>query len=146
METEIKDLQELVLATIPPWHHYFSRPFEQRMLREHMSLGMYYCLQTLRHHRDTLTMTELSRLARAPKQRTTKVVDQLVERGFVERVNDPSDRRVVRLRVTEEGEAYVSRFLREDAGCYGELFERMSEADRAACYDSLSTILRIFEA
>ena len=146
MEAQIKELQELALAAIPPWHHYFARPFEQQILREHMSLGMYYCLQTLRRQDGTVTMTELSRLTHAPKQRMTKLVDQLVERGFVERVSDPSDRRIIRLRVTDSADEYLDRFLEQDAACYGELFARMSADDRAALRDALTTVRRVLDA
>lgn len=146
MEAQIKELQELALAAIPPWHHYFARPFEQQILREHMSLSMYYCLQALRRQSGTVTMTELARLTHAPKQRMTRLVDQLAERGFVERISDPNDRRVIRLRVTDSADAYIDRFLEQDAACYRELFARMSADDRASLRDALATIRRVLDA
>ena len=41
---------------------------------------------------------------------TTTVVDRLVERGLVDRVSDPADRRVVICRLSETGEQVTARF------------------------------------
>ena len=41
---------------------------------------------------------------------TTTVVDRLVEKGLVERAWDPSDRRVVICRLTDEGKQSMERF------------------------------------
>ena len=40
----------------------------------------------------------------------TGMVDRLVNKGLVERVEDPSDRRVVACRLTDEGKRAVERF------------------------------------
>lgn len=40
----------------------------------------------------------------------TSMVDRLVRKGLVERVQDPSDRRVVACRLTDEGTTAVERF------------------------------------
>ena len=40
----------------------------------------------------------------------TGMVDRLVKKGLVERVEDPSDRRVVACRLTDEGKRAVERF------------------------------------
>ena len=43
---------------------------------------------------------------------TTTVVDRLVEKELVDRGSDPSDRRVVVCRLTNQGEAAIERFWR----------------------------------
>ena len=43
---------------------------------------------------------------------TTNIVNRLVERELVERVSDPSDRRVVICRLTSQGEEAAERFWR----------------------------------
>ena len=40
----------------------------------------------------------------------TSMMDRLVKKGLVERVEDPSDRRVVACRLTDEGKRAVERF------------------------------------
>jgi DNA-binding MarR family transcriptional regulator len=61
------------------------------------------------------TAGELARLVNIPLPSLTQVVDGLVERGWVERRGDPSDRRKVRLSLTSLGlEVYgVARLAAE---------------------------------
>ena len=142
---DVREVQELLLAVMPGWHHFIARPFKQ-LFREDMSLEMYYCLQALHRQGDMLTMSELARLIHVPKQRMTRLVDQLSERGFVERVYDSTDRRITRLRVTQEALTYIDEFLSRDAGYYHDLLTRMSEQDRAAFRGALEEIQRVFDA
>ncbi len=52
---------------------------------------------------EPLTMGRLSSELDVPLSTTTRIVDGLVQAGMVERVNDPSDRRVVRVGMSENG-------------------------------------------
>ncbi len=49
------------------------------------------------------TMSELSTDLNVPFSTATRLIDWLVRASFVERVPDPHDRRVVRVRMTESG-------------------------------------------
>ena len=106
---QTNEIQELLLDTIPAWHYWFARPFK-RMLNDGVSLDMYYCIQSMRRSGRTMTMTELANFARMPKQQMSKLVDKLVEGGFAERLSDPDDRRVIRLRATEKADEYEVSF------------------------------------
>ncbi len=137
------EIQELLLDIIPPWHYWFARPFK-RMLNEGVSLDMYYCLQTLRRHDGNMTMTELANLAGMPKQQMSKIVDRLVDGGFAERLSDPGDRRVIRLRPTERADEYVQQFLEQDAAPYRRFFEELTEDERERFCAALGTMHEIF--
>jgi DNA-binding MarR family transcriptional regulator len=51
------------------------------------------------------TMSELSAELNVPMSTATRIVDWLVQGDMVERVNDPNDRRVVRVGMSENGRA-----------------------------------------
>ena len=51
----------------------------------------------------SLSMGELSDALSVPLSTATRVVNTLVERGYVHRFNDPDDRRVVRVTFTPKG-------------------------------------------
>ena len=53
--------------------------------------------------RDQVRMTDVSRFMMVTKPAATQAVNRLVEQGYVERVDDPNDRRVVYIRPTSEG-------------------------------------------
>ncbi len=52
---------------------------------------------------EPITMGELSRILGVPYSTATRTVDWLVENGYVQRLADPDDRRVVRVELTETG-------------------------------------------
>ena len=65
-------------------------------------------LTTLASH-GPVTLGELAELERVASPTITKVTGILHERGLVETVTDPSDRRFVRVDLTAEGHALVER-------------------------------------
>ncbi len=138
------ETQELLLDIIPAWHYWFARPFK-RMLNDGVSLDMYYCIQSLRRSGRTMTMTELANFARMPKQQMSKLVDRLVEGGFAERLSDPDDRRVIRLRATAKADEYVKGFLEKDAAEFREFFEQLDENERERFCRALRTIHDTFD-
>ena len=50
-----------------------------------------------------ITMGDLSRILGVPFSTATRTVDWLVDNGYVQRLADPEDRRVVRVELTEAG-------------------------------------------
>ncbi len=58
----------------------------------------------------SMSMGELSEALAVPVSTATRVVDTLVERGYIERFPDPEDRRVVRVRFTRKG-SHLYKFI-----------------------------------
>lgn len=139
---ETRELQELLLATMPLWHIRINRPFKKQ-LDERVSLGMYYCIRQIQQHNGTVTMSELARSARCPKQQMTKTVGKLIECRFAERISDPADRRVIRLRLTEEGLKFSEQFLTEDAAYFRNMLDSLSPEDKEEFGRALRSIHRI---
>jgi DNA-binding MarR family transcriptional regulator len=55
-------------------------------------------------HEDGMRLTELAAFAGMTKQSIGEIVDDLAERGYVERFPDPNDRRAKLIRLTAKGE------------------------------------------
>jgi DNA-binding MarR family transcriptional regulator len=68
---------------------------------EHASL--FRILILLSQSATPLTMSELSAELNVPMSTATRIVDGLVRGEMVERINDPSDRRVVRVSMSKNG-------------------------------------------
>ena len=141
---QTNEIQELLLDTIPAWHYWFARPFK-RMLNDGVSLDMYYCIQSMRRSGHTMTMTELANFARMPKQQMSKLVDRLVDGGFAERLSDPDDRRVIRLRATAKADEYIAAFFEKDAAEYREFFEQLDKEELDPFCEALRTIHDTFD-
>ena len=52
----------------------------------------------------TMTMGELSNALSVPLSTATRIVDWLVDNGYVQRLPDPEDRRIVRVALTDIGQ------------------------------------------
>ena len=97
-------------------------------------------LMALRHIVDEgpLTMNELAtRLGSGPSS-ATQLADRLVAHGLVERIPDPRDRRVQRLRVTEAASKTVAQFKRRRAAVMAEMIRPLTDTE-------LETFVRIAE-
>ncbi len=130
---------------MPIWHYKLARPFK-RLLLDNVSLDMYYCIQIIRFTGREMTMTELSRAMHMQKQRMTKIVDGLIEHRLAERVSDPDDRRIVKIRLTDSAFEYTDKFLDEYAVYFREIIDGISDEDKTELGSALQTIFRILKA
>jgi len=74
----------------------------QRLVRLGISMTHFHVLTLLRHH-DAMPMGRLADILDASMSSATGIIDRMEERGLVERVRVPDDRRVVLVRPTQAG-------------------------------------------
>src|SRR5512141_4363 len=74
----------------------------QRLVRLGISMTHFHVLTLLRHH-DAMPMGRLAEVLDASMSSATGIIDRMEERGLVERVRGPDDRRVVLVRPTISG-------------------------------------------
>jgi DNA-binding MarR family transcriptional regulator len=92
---------------------------------------------TLMRH-GTIRLSELSDHLRIAARSVTEVVDGLQERGFVERLPDPHDRRATLVQLTDRGTELATSLRAARAADAEGFFAALSDADRA----ELGRILR----
>lgn len=80
--------------------------FWQRLVRHGISMTHLHVLTLLRHHGEQ-PMGQLAEILGASMSSATGIIDRMEERGLVERVRVPDDRRVVIVRPTPAGVALV---------------------------------------
>jgi DNA-binding MarR family transcriptional regulator len=73
-----------------------------RMVKAGISMTHLHILWVLEHHGD-LTMSRLADLLDVSLSNATGLIDRMEERGLVERVRVPTDRRIVLVRASAEG-------------------------------------------
>src|SRR5690349_8220806 len=74
----------------------------QRLVRLGISMTHFHVLTLLRHH-DAMPMGRLADILDASMSSTTGIIDRMEEKGLVERVRVPDDRRIVLVRPTQAG-------------------------------------------
>jgi DNA-binding MarR family transcriptional regulator len=81
-----------------------------------------------------LMMGELGNALSVPLSTATRIVDSLVERGYLERFSDPADRRVVRVRLTRKG-TQVYKFID------GRIAAHVSELAASLSREEMATLM-----
>jgi DNA-binding MarR family transcriptional regulator len=92
------------------------------------------------HSRENCHMGHLAERLGVAMSTATQIADRLEQRGWVQRVDDPEDRRVVRLTLTDEGRGLLEhRRLSRRERLRGALW-CMSIEDRSALLDGLRAL------
>lgn len=94
-----------------------------------ITLPRFDLLSQLERHPQGLKMNELSRLLMVTGGNVTGVVDQLVKEGLVERVEEPSDRRAWRVKLTRAGDKAFAEMARAHEEWVVELLSGVSRRD-----------------
>jgi len=85
---------------------------------------VFYRVSNSIYRQSSLTMGELSNTLSVPLSTATRIVDWLVDNGYVQRLPDPEDRRVVRVALTDAGremhkiiESYIRQRVQQILSC-----------------------------
>lgn len=90
-------------------------------------------------------LTELAALEHVSQPAMTQLVSRLESQGLAQRVSDPADARVVKVRVTREGEALIARRRAARAGWFAEMFATLPAADQTALLAALPALQHLGE-
>ncbi len=99
----------------------------------------------LQSQREPLTMGDLGEMLKVPLSTATRMIDWLVESGFVVRLPDPEDRRVVRVSLSRKGqELYqtITDFIRQRAG---QVLRKFSNDEQANLILLVKKLLKALE-
>ena len=95
-----------MILTVPALYKWFLRSDGTGI---NTNLPMYNVLRFVKKE-GPISMSAIAQTLYYSKQNLTYIVDQLVKAGYVERMPDPFDRRVLKIVVTDHG----SRFIDEN--------------------------------
>jgi len=139
-----EEMQQLLLELMPPWHYWMVKPFKKLLSENDVSMGMYYTLKMLRWYNSPVIMGELAKTAQCSKQQMSKMVSKLIECEFVERIDEPNDRRMVRLQVTEKGLEYMQHLEQLAKEAYVLMLNAVPEKDKDDFFNALKTLKTVF--
>lgn len=88
------------------------------------------------------SMSDLAARLALPSPLATRVAEELVSRGFMERAGDPGDRRRVLLRATGQGRAALEAVHGEAEELIAAVLQRMTEAETEALLVGMRAFLR----
>ena len=92
---------------------------------------------------DCTNQQELADRLQVTKGNLVGLIDRLTERGWVERVPCPEDRRVNKVRITEVGKELIHAVLPEQAGIVERMMGGLDETEIATLRDLLKKVTRV---
>jgi DNA-binding MarR family transcriptional regulator len=100
-KTEVALVTENLTSILPLLAKSFTKALRTKT---NFTPGALYTLGALMHH-EKLTMSGIGCHLSIPKPGVTAVVDKLIADELVERMNDPNDRRIIFIHITDKGRA-----------------------------------------
>ena len=92
-------IAENLMAIHPLLYKSISKPLRTR---SSITPGGMFVLESLKR-RGMLSMSDIGKCLSMPKPHITVIVDRLIDEGYVVRQNDPKDRRIVNISLTDKG-------------------------------------------
>ncbi|TAK33992.1 MAG: MarR family transcriptional regulator [Chloroflexota bacterium] len=97
------------------------------------------------HRNGSLTMGELSRATAIPQSTATRMVDWMVDNGYVDRFQDDEDRRVVRIRLTESGRDLLLAAQAQVRELSALFLKRLPAVQRAILISGMTDIVGVWQ-
>jgi DNA-binding MarR family transcriptional regulator len=112
-----------------------------------LQIGEFDVLAALRRSGEPFVMkpSELARMLMLSPAGMTNRVDRLDTAGWIERLDDPDDRRSSLVRLTDDGRTLVDRAVTDHVANEARLLEPLSATERSALDRALRTLLRQFD-
>jgi DNA-binding MarR family transcriptional regulator len=107
---------------------------------------MFMCTAGILHRDGNLTMGELSRATSIPQSTATRMVDWMVDNGYVDRFEDAEDRRLVRMSLTDSGLELLLAAKSQLRELVARIFERLPAIQRAAFLYMLADLMSAWQS
>ena len=104
-----------------------------------LSMPQFSILMQL-HYKGACGMSEISERFDVSAAAASQLVDKLVHAGYLERTEDPSDRRAKLLDLSPKGKQLVEQGINERYRWMGELTSRLSAEEQAQVGEALSIL------
>jgi len=98
---KVDKIAENLITIHPLLYKSISKPMRTQTS---ITPGGMFVMGSLTRH-GTLSMSQIGKCLLMPNPHVTVIVDKLIDAGFVQRQNDPNDRRVINILLTEKGTA-----------------------------------------
>lgn len=141
MDERVREkISDDLIALLPFYHKKIFRP-QQGV--SGMQIAQYRTLGVLFREKKSLSMSELGKQLYISKPYMTVLVDQLIQEGYVERLRDPEDRRIVNISITRKGARYLKQAASHHRDTIRGLLDTLEPQDLDDLSSSLSTIRKI---
>lgn len=93
----------------------------------------------------TLTMSQLASKINTSNEQATRAVAQLVDKGFIVRMQNPDNRRIINIKLTDDAEKFMKKTINEIKDEILKKFECVSDEEMEKTYQSLLQISSVLK-
>ncbi|NJC97967.1 MAG: hypothetical protein C3F07_08110 [Anaerolineales bacterium] len=95
------------------------------------------------NYRGACGMSEISERFNVTPAAASQLVDKLVQSGYIQREEDPNDRRAKLLNLTDRGRKLIHQGMEERYRWVDELTQKLTEEERAQISEALDIMTRV---
>ncbi|MCK6615511.1 MAG: MarR family transcriptional regulator [Ignavibacteriaceae bacterium] len=121
-----EQLAELTYKILDSCH----RKEEMRVRQFHLTQAEFRCLRLIHVSQSINSKVVAERMCLSPS-RCTRIINSLVQKGFVERHEEPNDRRNMRLSLTLDGDDFLKYIHHQYLDLHREVLSTLSPHERA---------------
>lgn len=125
----LSEFADRINEIMPMFIKEFARRQISELFKTKITLPQFLILLLLQKQGE-LKMTGLARFMKVSTAAMTGLVDRLVKYGYILRVTDPADRRIIKVRLTTKGIDLVRKINKQRKQMIINIFGRLSRADR----------------
>ncbi|MDO8536459.1 MAG: MarR family transcriptional regulator [Candidatus Omnitrophota bacterium] len=125
----LSDFAEKIEDVMPTVMKGFAKMQTNELFKGKITLPQFFVLSHLDKQRES-KMNELAKFMEVTTAAATGIVDRLVRYGYIARVYDPKDRRVINVRLTQKGSDLVKKIGRQRREVTSEVFGKISKEER----------------
>jgi len=107
----------------------FMRQKSDELFKGKITMPQFFLMLFLKKQGES-RMTDIARVLSVTTAAATGVVERLVKGGYVTRVFDPHDRRIIRVRLSPKGSATVHKVIEQRRQMIISIFGKVSQDDR----------------
>ena len=126
LQAQIGKLQESITTLI----HIMYRGIEEQLTPSQLAVGEYAVLAVCLGG-EPITISGIQEHVPLDSGRISRIVSTLEDRNLVQKIRPKTDRRVVRIRMTEEGRIFASELLDKVRSFYVDITSRVGDDELA---------------
>ncbi len=140
LELTAKNLADLTFRLLASCHEK-----EERLAKNHnLTQAEFRCLKSMQVG-EVINNREIASRLRLSASRLTRIIDGLVQKGFVVREIDPVDRRNMRLYLSQKGAEFVKKMNDDYTQIHKEILENIEREQHQPLITTMTHLLSALE-
>jgi len=140
----LAEFADSINELIPDIARVFSKRPSDELFKGKITLPQFFALSCLQKQGES-KMTDIARFLSITTAAATGVVDRLVKGGYLTRVFDPQDRRIIKVKLSARGSDTVHKIIQQRREMIIDIFGKISQEDREQYLAILSRVHQVLK-